>query len=339
MRTYLKYCQCTYFLNHRRADTAGTFKDVRLPIYNLGIFTKHSTNVLIFLALVFLTCCGDVDGKVDPEAYSSQTRCQALPFCTHSFDAWQLRLYANKRDLPTARYFSDILLSNQQTDGDWGIGTDWGNGECDFREKIAEFAESWEVGEIAFSLHSFLRWAGNQKVSASVDLAGNWLSKRVFYFDSGLYLAHEPDANLVLQPHSTIVAALVFHQLRATPGYDNLAATLTNSGINMNFRRIGLSCPEITNSEINDYEKMQIGYYLKLMNLPEGDEILAGYENCSDFTTSDRGPAYFAMALHELGEFGRAREIARCAVDRLKVTKGYEVALADWLAYILENDF
>ena len=89
------------------------------------------------------------------------------------------------------------------------------------------------------------------------------------------------------------------------------------SGTAMNFRRIvidpqtrDLNAPK-PGTEIVDYEKIQVGFYLLQMGNPKGKEILAGYENYAiKNPEGDMAAAYRVLVQLKLGQPQKARQAA-----------------------------
>jgi hypothetical protein len=132
-------------------------------------------------------------------------------------------------------------------------------------------------------------------------------------------------------------AALLLSRIK---GYEELAEELKEAGVSMKFLRIityrdkEKLDPPIIGMEINDYEKIQIGYYLLQMGDPRGREILNRYKNMEDIDYY-RGAAYLVVVYTRLGEFEKARHFATLQKD-LKPRRGYEYALRHFIDYALQ---
>ena len=259
-------------------------------------------------------------------------------FTTPSFWAWELQLAIAKEDRELARRIARVLYGLQKPDGRWGLGTDWYRAEWDFKARTADDAESWEVAEVANALLDYAQAFGDREAVAHATRAAEYLKKSVEYYQGKPYLPHMPECNHILQAHSTINAALVLSRIE---GYRELADELKEAGAGMKFLRIithrdrqKLDPPKI-GMEINDYEKIQIGYYLLQMKDPRGREILDRYQGMDDVDYY-RGAAYLVLVYTRLGEPEKAKHFATLQKD-LKPRRGYEYALRDFIDYALSR--
>jgi hypothetical protein len=259
-------------------------------------------------------------------------------FSSCCFWAWELELAILKNDHEVAKRIAMILGRSQRADGRWALGTDWKMSEDDFKPRLAEDAESWDVAEAANALLDYSEAFGDRSVIPYAEKAAEYLKKSIRYSSGKPYLPHMPECNNVLQPHSTINAALLFSRL---PGYDDLARELHDSGVSMDFRRLlpqadhrTLDPPRIGAEEVGDFEKIQIGYYLLVMKDSLGSEILARYQDLSDIN-EPRGAAYLVLACAKLGRWGEARRFAGL-MAQYRPRIGYEYALKDIIDYVNE---
>ncbi|NUQ66129.1 MAG: hypothetical protein HUU20_27010 [Pirellulales bacterium] len=262
----------------------------------------------------------------------------ANPFCTPSFWAWELQLAIAKKDESLARAIAQELYKLQEPDGSWALGTDWNRSEWDFKARMADDAESWEVAEAANAVLDYHEAFGDPEATRRAAKAAEYLKKNVEYVDGKPYLPHMPECNHMLQAHSTINAALLLSRVK---GYEALAAQLKDAGVSMNFQRIltfrdrERLVPPKVGMEINDYEKIQIGYYLLQMGDPRGREILARYKDMNDIN-HPRGAAYLVIVYTRLGDHEKARHFATLQKD-MKPRRGYEFALRDFIDYVFER--
>jgi hypothetical protein len=260
-----------------------------------------------------------------------------VPFTTPSFWAWELQLALLKNDEPLARALAQELYNLQEPDGSWGLGTDWIRGEYDFKQRLADDAESWEVGEVANALLDYAAVYGDTEGVVRASRAAEYLKRNAEYVDGKPYLPHMPECNHVLQPHSTVVAAYLLSRL---PGYEPLANELKVAGVGMNWHRIITYRdteklePPLAGTEINDYEKIQIGWYLLQMGDPYGRIILDRYQKGSDINAS-RGARYLVLVYLKLGDSEKARYFAALQKNFQPTNRGYEYALMDIIAYAL----
>jgi hypothetical protein len=218
------------------------------------------------------------------------------------------------------------------------LGTDWYRSEWDFKERLAEDAESWEVAEVANALLDYSKTFGDRRALRHAAKAAEYLKNSAEYYGGKPYLPHMPECNHILQAHSTVNAALLLSRIE---GYQELAEKLKEAGVSMNYLRIithrdkeKLDPPRI-GMEINDYEKIQIGYYLLQMGDPRGREILNGYKDMDDIDYY-RGAAYLVVVYTRLGEFEKARHFAALQKD-MKPSRGYEYALRHFIDYALNT--
>jgi hypothetical protein len=247
-----------------------------------------------------------------------------------------MQLAIVKKDQELAQGIARVLYDLQKPDGRWGLGTDWYRSEWDFKARLADDAESWEVAEVANALLDYSEAFGDREAVAHATKAAEYLKRSVEYYDGKPYLPHMPECNHILQAHSTINAAFVLSRIE---GYKDLANELKEAGVSMNFLRIithrdreKLDPPKI-GMEINDYEKIQIGYYLLQMGDPRGREILDRYKTMDDIDYY-RGAAYLVIVYARLGEFEKAKHFATLQKD-MKPGRGYEYALRDFIDYAL----
>jgi hypothetical protein len=256
-------------------------------------------------------------------------------FASCCYWAWELELAIIKKDKEVARRIASILDKLQRPDGRWGLGTPWGRTKMDFKERLAEDAESWDVAEAANALLDYRETFGDQSVMPRVHKAAEYLKGCIRYAGGKPYLPHMAECNNILQPHSTICAALLFHRL---PKYRPLAKELHASGVAMKFFRLvphddlRTLDPPLTGLEVNDFEKVQIGYYLQLMGDPAGKELLARYEAPSGMNHPRAAP-YLVLACAKLGQWDKARRVARLAKD-FQPRRGYEYALKDIVDHV-----
>ena len=260
----------------------------------------------------------------------------ATKFSSCCFWAWELELAIIRKDQDVARRIAKILGGLQRPDGRWGLGTDWKMSEDDFKARRAEDAESWDVAEAANALLDYSEAFGDQTAVPYARKAAEYLKKSVRYSGGKPYLPHMPECNNVLQPHSTINAALLFSRL---PEFKDLARELHDSGVSMRFRRFlpqddhkTLDPPRIGLEEVSGFEKVQIGYYLLLMNDHVGGEILAQFQDLSDIN-EPRGAAYLVLAYAKLGQWGKAQKFAGL-MEQYRPRNGYDYALKDIIDYV-----
>jgi len=278
-------------------------------------------------------------GTGNGEVVTLEQRCQRLTWCTPSFWAWELRLATHQNEPTSARNLATKLVRLQQADGKWGLGTDWGRTSYDFKHRTSQDAESWEVAEVALALlaHAettpFPRAA--EKARASALLAAKYLKRHVVRLNGRPYLGHMPECNYRLQPHSTIAAAAL---LATYPRFQQLADQLRSSGKRMKSLRIVPAEGQRSlknwrwGPPINDYERVQVGWYLDMMGDPAGQRTLRRYERAVTWDFY-RGPAYLAMVAALAGRPRVAQRLARA--DNFSPLRGYDVALADWSDYLL----
>lgn len=267
-------------------------------------------------------------------------------FSSCCFWSWELQLAIIKRDREVAQGIVAILSRLQRPDGRWGLGTDWGKGivKYNFKRRLAEDAESWDVAEAANALLDYSEVFSDKSVMPRVIMAANYLKQSIRFCEGKPYIPHMAECNNMLQPHSTIATALLFSRL---PEFKELAVKLHKSGAEMNFLRIlphadGKTVePPKFGMMVADFEKVQIGYYLLLLNDPSGRKILDGY-NKSDFDNPASGydqmaGAYIVLAYTKLGEWEKARHFAAIMKDykpNRGPNRGYKYALKDILDYV-----
>lgn len=251
------------------------------------------------------------------------------------FWAWELELALLKNNRELGQRIAEILAGLQREDGRWGLGNPWGRRPVDFKERLPEDAESWDVAEAANALLDYSEAFGDATFLPCVRKAAAYLKTCIRYSGGKPYLPHMAECNNVLQPHSTINAALLFSRV---PAYQDLVADLCASGIAMNFYRLNpqpdlktLDPPNI-GPKVSDFEQAQVGYYLHLMRHPDGSRILARYRKPADFNTR-RGAAYMVLIQAKLGWWPEARDFAAELKDYSPRT-GYEYALRDIIDFV-----
>lgn len=251
------------------------------------------------------------------------------------FWAWELELAILKGDRDVAQRIARILAGLQRADGRWGLGNDWVTRPTDFKQRTAEDAESWDVAEAACALLDYGETFGDGTFLPNVQKAAAYLKTCIRHAGGKPYLPHMAECNNVLQPHSTINAALLFSRL---PEYKNLAKDLHDSGVAMNFFRLvphedrKTLDPPLQGPEVSDFEKVQIGYYLHLMGDPAGSGLMDRYQKRSDFNHA-RGAAYQVLAYARLGQWQKARHFAEMMKD-YQPRQGYEYALRDIIDWV-----
>jgi hypothetical protein len=251
------------------------------------------------------------------------------------FWAWELELAILKQDRETAQRIGAVLASLQRADGRWGLGNAWGKREDDFKERLPEDAESWDVAEAANALLDYGEIFGDATFLPHARKAAAYLKTCIRYAGGKPYLPHMAECNNRLQPHSTICTALLFSRI---PEYKDLARELHHSGVAMNFFRLvphedlKTLDPPLRGPEVNDFEKVQIGYYLQLVGDAAGSSIMSRYWKLSDFN-SRRGAAYLVLAYAKLGQWDKARHFADL-MRNFQPRQGYEYALLDIIDYV-----
>jgi hypothetical protein len=260
-----------------------------------------------------------------------QQRCRTLPWCTPSFSAWELLLAVQQRRLPEAQALAELLMGIQVRDGKWGLGTDWGRTDYDFKSRTAADAESWEVAEVGLALVRYASAAHDRRGIAAARRAADYLHDHVVRVHGRPYLAHMPECNNRLQPQSTIAAAALLDNFAR---YRSLADRLRRSGKAMQDRRIvpGPGQTSLAHARwgpaINDYERAQIAYYLSLMGDPDGSRWLHRHPPGAQ-TDFYRAQPYLVMVDLLSGHPHRARR--RAAAASFVPLHGYDIALADWI--------
>jgi hypothetical protein len=261
-------------------------------------------------------------------------------FCTPSYWSWELQLATVQKDRELAGRIAKVLYGLQKPDGRWALGTDWTfNKDFDFKARTAEDAETWEVAEAGNALLDYAATFGDREAYPYVLKAAEYLKTGVRRVQGKPYLPHMIECNNILQPHSTICTALLFQRLKDRPEFVRLGKELEESGRAMNFKRIiidpqtkDLDAPK-PGTEIVNYEKVQVGFYLLQMGNPKGKEILAGFDN---HDIKDRGEemaaAYHVLVELKLSDFGKAKRIAEVVKD-FQPKKGYDYALRDIIDY------
>jgi hypothetical protein len=261
-------------------------------------------------------------------------------FCTPSYWSWELQLATVQKDRELAGRIAKVLYRLQKPDGRWALGTDWTfNKDFDFKARTAEDAETWEVAEAGNALLDYAATFGDREAYPYVLKAAEYLKTGVRRVQGKPYLPHMIECNNILQPHSTICTALLFQRLKDRPEFVRLGKELEESGRAMNFKRIiidpqtkDLDAPK-PGTEIVNYEKVQVGFYLLQMGNPKGKEILAGFDN---HDIKDRGEemaaAYHVLVELKLSDFGKAKRIAEVVKD-FQPKKGYDYALRDIIDY------
>lgn len=258
--------------------------------------------------------------------------CSQLPWCTPSYWAWQLQLSVHRRDRSEALAVAAHLLDLQQRDGRWGLGTPWGRMPIDFKERTAGDAESWEVAEVGLALLTLDDAFDVPAARVAARRASRYLVAKVDRVKGAPYLAHMPDCNNLLQPHSTIAAAALLDRF---PRHRTLADRLRRSGKAMQWRRLE-PLPGRTDLRqvrwglaINDYERIQVGHYLTLLGDRSGQRILRTYRPATR-TDSYRAQPYLVMLDVLAGRSARAKTRARMIGDFTPV-RAFDSALENWL--------
>ena len=289
-----------------------------------------------------------LDGKTDPaaaqqwkprtpeEAIARLTRISASTKFGHCcFWAWELELAILKRDREVAQRVATVLGGLQRPDGRWGLGNPWGRADYDFKERMPEDAESWDVAEAANALLDYEGTFGDSTFRLHVRKAAAYLKTCIRHSGGKPYLPHMAECNNRLQPHSTICTALLFSRL---PEFKDQAKSLHESGAAMNFLRIMPHADHVTldpplpGPEVSDFEKVQIGYYLHLMHDPAGLPMMNRFQKPSDLN-HPRGGAYLVLAQAKLGQWNQARQFANLMRD-YRPNQGYEYALRDIIDYV-----
>lgn len=284
-------------------------------------------------------------GAADPEPGDDgltllylQTNCRNTEWCTPSYWAWQLHLANHEGDDARGEAITQLLLDSQEPEGHWGLGTPWGKSWYDFKKRTARDAESWEVAEVGLALLGHHEATGSPAALTAANRAADYLAERVVRLKNRRYLAHMPDCNNRLQSHSTIGGALLLSRF---PQYRRLAERLRVSGKAMKWRRI---MPKNARSNetlkkrqwyapVNDYERVQVGYYLAEMGDPDGERILKRYRHSKSVPFYRKKP-YLVMAESRLGNKGSAWFQALDQVDFVP-ERGYDWALRDWIDAVL----
>lgn len=257
--------------------------------------------------------------------------CESLPFCTPSFWSWELALATYENRESDARVIAQQLMSLQKKNGRWGLGSPWGKTAVDFKQRTRHDAESWEVAEVGLNLLRHHQKFGDPAAKRAARNAASYLRQRVVSLGTGRYLAHMPDCNNYLQPHSTLASAALLDQFKR---YREIASQLKDSGKKMKWRRI---VPKVGRTDlqkwrwgprINDYERIQSGWYLTELGDARGPRILNrfGPEREMDFRLAQ---PYAVMVDLFLGNGQQAR--ARAEKTNLELSKGFDVALASWV--------
>ena len=264
-------------------------------------------------------------------------RCESLPFCTPSFHAWELSLANYENREADSRIIAQHLVSIQKKNGRWGLGSPWGKTAFDFKRRTRNDAESWEVAEVGLILMRHHRKFGDVAAKRSARAAAQYLRDRIVQVGSAKYLAHMPDCNNYLQPHSTLSSAALLNEFRQ---HRKVAAQLKRSGKKMKWRRI---IPKAGRTdlaswrwgpEINDYERVQSGWYLEEMGDRRGTRILSRFGPDREMDFGRAHPYAVLVDLH--------RGYADQAQTRAKQTdfvpeRGFDVALASWMQKALGN--
>lgn len=220
----------------------------------------------------------------------------------------------------------------QESDGRWGVGTPWGRTAYDFKHRTARDAESWEVAEVGLALLAAYRHLGVTSARAPARRAARYLARSVVRHRGRPYLAHMPDCNLQLQPHSTMAAAAFLSHFRA---HRAKARALRGSGLAMRWRRIAPRPGRHSlrgarwGTVINDYERVQVGYYLTLLKHPRGGQILKRYP-VGRKANYYRAQPYLVVVDSLRGRHGAAQRRA-ATLHRFEPRRGYDWALRDWI--------
>ena len=295
--------------------------------------------VLIVISLVgSLGLSGSAQAEQEPlSEVVDVERCESLPFCTPSFHAWELSRANYENREADSRIIAQYLASIQKKNGRWGLGSPWGRTAVDFKKRTRNDAESWEVAEVGLMLMRHHQKFGDVTAKKSARKAAQYLRDRVIQVGSGKYLAHMPDCNNYLQPHSTLSSAALLNEFRQ---HRKVAEQLKRSGKKMKWRRI---IPKAGRTDlqtwrwgpkINDYERIQSGWYLEQMGDPIGPRILSrfGPDREMDF---ERARPYAVMVDINRGAFDQARNRAENIV--WTPTRGYDVGLSSWLQTVLRD--
>lgn len=258
--------------------------------------------------------------------------CNEHEWCTPSYWAWELQLAIHQRNKGLARGIAHRLGRMQQPNGSWGLGTDWGQAEYDFKRRTARDAESWEVAEVGMALVDYDKAFSDHSARSDARHAARYLKRRVVTVRGRPYLAHMPECNNVLQPHSTVASALLLDQF---PGNRRLASRLRRSGKAMRGRRIVPQAgpASLRNARwgisINDYERVQVGLYLARLGDPQGPRMLRRFAP-TRHVSFPRTRAYLVLAETIRGRHQRAGRQARAAIGFTPL-RGYDYALLDWV--------
>lgn len=261
-------------------------------------------------------------------------------FCTPSYWSWELQLATVQKDRELAGRIAKVLYDLQKPDGRWALGTDWVfSKEFDFKPRTAEDAETWEVAEVGNALLDYAAAFGDREAFAHVLKAAEYLKTGVRRVQGKPYLPHMIECNNILQPHSTICTALLFQRLRDRPEFVRLGKELEASGAAMNFKRIiidpqtrDMNAPK-PGTEIDAYEKLQIGFYLLQMDNPKGKEILAERDHDEiKGRGGEMAAAYRVLVELKLGDSGEAKRVAE-NVKGFQPKRGYDYALRDIIDY------
>jgi len=257
--------------------------------------------------------------------------CPDLPFCTPSFWAWELALATYQGREDDARAIAQHLIDLQKRNGRWSIGSPWIKAKVDFKKRTRHDAESWEVAEVSMMLLRHHAHFGDPAARAAARRGADYLRERVVRVGRGRYLPHMPECNNLLQPHSTFAAAALLHQFTR---YRELAGHLRRSAKKMEWRRI-MPKPGRTDlrrwqwgPRINDYERIQSGWYLYQLEDPIGRRILNRYtpQRKVDHRLAQ---SYAVMIDLMRGKLPRAR--IRADGINLLPQKGYDAAMRSWL--------
>ncbi|MCB0918115.1 MAG: hypothetical protein KDC39_06040 [Actinobacteria bacterium] len=269
--------------------------------------------------------------RADASAPVRLRDCRRLPWCTPSFLGWELRRAVLLHRKQRAKRLANRLIRSQYPNGRWGLGTAWGRHEIDFKTRRASDAESWEVAEVALTLLDYDQRLGSARALHSAERAAQYLRARVIRLGDHAYMAHMPDCNNLLQPHSTLAAAALLHHF---PRHRRLAKRMKRSAVAMRWRRISPRSGETSlrhwqwATPVNDYERIQSAFYLDAMGDRSGRRLLQQF-GPKQRLDIPRAQAYAVLVDLSLGKRHRARKRVRHLSFR--PAKGYDLALTGWI--------
>lgn len=273
---------------------------------------------------------------VESELLYLHTNCDRSSWCTPSYWAWQLHLANQEEDDARGEAIAQLLLARQEPQGHWGLGAPWGKAPYDFKRRTARDAESWEVAEVGLALLDHFEDTGSRAAYTAAERAADYLAARVITLRGKRFLSHMPDCNNRIQAHSTVAGAYLLSRF---PRYTALATSLRESGKWLKWRRI-MPKPGRTDLKkwrwyvkVNDYERVQVGYYLAEMGDPAGERILRRYRTRDSMPFYRKQP-YLVMAESRLGHAASAWDQAIDQAEFVPV-RGYDWALRDWIDAVL----